>query len=102
MPEHRLCYLWCDGFIPEQCVLDGLSPRITGQVWICDGPREDQWEFTLILNRPVASRAKIDWSSLLPPENVTRWLTLDQPGKRIQIEPSAVVADAGPGFRPSQ
>jgi hypothetical protein len=102
MPQRGLRYLWCDGFIPKQYVLAGLSPRITGQVWICDDSRQDQWEFTLILNSPVESRAKIDWSLLLPRESVTRWLTLDQPGKRIQIEPSAAVADAGTDFRPSQ
>ena len=51
------------------------------------------WEFTLFLNHPVASKAEIDWSAHLPPENVTRWLALDPSSKRIQIEPSAAVPD---------
>jgi hypothetical protein len=93
MPENQLRYLWCDGFIPEQYVLDDLTPRITGRVWICNGPKQDEWEFTLFLSHPARSRAEIEWTSLLPSENVTRWLALDQHGKRVQIEPSAAVAD---------
>jgi hypothetical protein len=93
MPENHLRYLWCDGFIPEQYLLDGPSPRITGRAWICNGPRQDQWVFTLFLNHPVGSRSDIDWPSLLPLENATRWLAVDGAGKRIQIEPSAAVAD---------
>jgi hypothetical protein len=89
MPENHLRFLWCDGFIPQQYLFDGPSPRITGRAWICNGPRQDQWAFTLFLNHPVASRSEIDWPSLLPREDVTRWLAVDPPGKRIQIEPLA-------------
>jgi hypothetical protein len=94
MLENRLRFLWCDGFIPEQYLLEGPSPRIRGRSWICNGPRQDEWEFTLVLNHPVDSLSEIDWASLLPAENVTRWLTADTLGKRIQIDPSAAVADA--------
>jgi hypothetical protein len=93
MPQNALRYLWCDGFIPEQYLPDDAPPRITGRVWICNGPTQHEWEFTLFLDHPVGSVAEIVWSALLPAENVTRWLTLDQPGKRIQIEPSAAIAD---------
>lgn len=94
--KNRLRDLWCDGFIPEQYFLDDPSPRITGRAWICHGTKQDEWEFTLLLSHPVGSRAEIDWSALLPPENVTRWLAFDQPSKRIQIEPSAAIADPCP------
>ena len=46
------------------------------------------------LPHPVDSPDKIDWASLLPAENVTRWLAVDQHDKRIQIEPSAAVPDS--------
>ncbi len=93
MRENHLRGFWCDGFIPAQYLLEGPSPCIKGRAWICNGPRQDEWKFTLFLNHPAGSSSEIDWASLLPAENVTRWLAVDAKGKRIQIEPSAAVAD---------
>jgi hypothetical protein len=93
MPDRYLQHLWCDGLTPEQHLLDDSMPRITGQAWICNGPTQDKWTFTLLLPHPVSSREEIDWASLLPPENVTRWLTLDRHGNCIQIDPSAPVPE---------
>ncbi len=92
MPERHMQYLWCDGLVPEQFLLDGPTPRIIGRAWICNGSRQDEWEFTLFLSARSA-RAEIDWAALLPAEDVTRWLAFDPEGKRIQIEPTAAVAD---------
>jgi hypothetical protein len=94
MPQNQLRCLWCDGFIPAQYLLDGPAPCIKGRAWICNGPKQDEWEFIVFLNHPVGSASEIDWDSLLPPANVTRWLAVDPSGKRIQIEPSAAVVDA--------
>jgi hypothetical protein len=93
MKDKDLRHLWCDGFIPEQYLLHSSEPRITGRAWICNGTRQDQCQFTLFLPHPVRSRDEIDWASMLPPENRTRWLALDATGKRIQIEPSSAVPD---------
>jgi hypothetical protein len=93
MSDNHLRFLWCDGFTPQRYLLDDPTPRITGRAWICNGQRQDEWDFTLFLPHPVDSPDKIDWASLLPSENVTRWLAVDQRGKRIQIEPSAAVPD---------
>jgi hypothetical protein len=93
MKDWDLRHLWCDGFIPERYRLSGSEPRITGRAWICYGTRQHEWKFTLFLPHPVGSREEIDWASLLPAENVTRWLALDQVGKHIQMEPSAAVPD---------
>jgi hypothetical protein len=92
MPEDRLRYLWCDGFLPGQYLLDGNRPRITGTAWICNGLKQDEWRFTLFLPRRVAAPHEIEWASLLPPQDVTRWLAVDQQAKCIQIEPSAACA----------
>src|SRR5207249_11554058 len=101
--ENRLRFLWCDGFIPEQYLLEGPSPCIKGRAWICNGPRQDEWTFTLFLNQRVGSPSEIDWAALLPPENATRWLAVDPPSKRIQIEPSAAVPDGSqPGAAPTR
>ncbi|HZY90567.1 MAG TPA: hypothetical protein VFE78_37440 [Gemmataceae bacterium] len=93
MKDWGLRHLWCDGFIPEQYRRSGPEPRITGRAWVCYGARQDEWKFTLFLPCLVGSREEIDWVSLLPPENVTRWLALDQADQHIQIEPSAAVPD---------
>ncbi len=94
MPERHLRCLWCDGFTAEHYVLDAPSPCIMGRAWICTGRMQDIWHFTLFLKHPASSPAEIDWASLLPPDDVTRWLAVDRRGKRLQIEPSAAVADA--------
>ncbi len=93
MPERRLQFMWCDGFIPCEYILDGPPPRIVGRAWICYGQRQAEWKFTLLLPRPFGSREQIDWASLFPPENMTRWLALDEAGRRIEIEPAAAVPD---------
>jgi hypothetical protein len=93
MSENCLRFRWCDGFMPQRYQLSGPSPYIRGRAWICNGPIQEQWEFTLFLRQSVDSRSGIDWSSLLPPENVTKWIAVDLPGKRIEIEPSAAVPD---------
>jgi hypothetical protein len=93
MPERHMQYMWCDGLVPEQFLLDDPTPRIIGRAWICNGPRQAQWAFTIFLPSPVGSRAEIDWAAMLPAEDVTRWLAFDLEGKRIQIEPAAAVAD---------
>jgi hypothetical protein len=103
--EYRLCrefagmkdlylrYLWCDGFTPQKYLMDDPVPRITGRVWICDGLKQAEWEFTLFLPHPVRSREAIDWAEQFPAENVTQWLAVDRRKARIEIEPSAAVPD---------
>ncbi len=96
LPDKHLRYLWCDGLLPTEYLLAGPSPRIKGRAWICQGHQQDEWDVTLFLNRPVESPSQIDWSSLLPPENVTRWLAVDLPSKRIEMQPSGAVPDTIP------
>lgn len=94
MRDNHIRHLWCDGFIPSQYLVEDRVPRITGLAWIGNMPNEEEWEFTLFLSHPIPSRSQVDWESLLPPENMTRWLSVDLAGKRIQIENAAAVADA--------
>jgi hypothetical protein len=96
MADERLQHFWCDGFTPRQYFLDGPEPRIVGHAWICEDQHQQEWEFTLFLRRPDASRESIHWPSLLPGENVTCWVAMDIEGKRIQIEPGAAIPDFEP------
>jgi hypothetical protein len=49
MPERRFQSLWCDGFIPNEYQINTASPRIIGEVWICNGQKQSKWGFTLLL-----------------------------------------------------
>ena len=93
MPARELRRFWCDGFIPERYLLDDSPPRIVGQVWICEHRDQENWEFVLLLPHSLRSRDEINWKSLVPPADVTRWMTLDKRAKRIKLEPAAAVAD---------
>ena len=71
MEDRALRSLWCDGFIPEQFLLEDPTPRITGRTWIGIGPRkQERWEFTLFLPRPVRTREDLSWDELgvVPPD----------------------------------
>lgn len=93
MPENDFRFLWCDGFIPTQYLLAAPLPCIKGRAWICNGPRQDEWDFTLILNQSVDSRSEIDWSSLLPPDDATEWMDVDLSRKHIEINPTIAVVE---------
>ena len=93
MSEGRMRNRWCDGITPGAYLLNDPKPRILGHAWICNGPDQEEWKFELLLPEKFGSRDEIDWQSLFPAENVTRWLALDQPRKLVQIEPSAAVPD---------
>jgi hypothetical protein len=93
MPTGKLQRMWCDGLVPKQYFVSGRRPRIIGTAWICGGTDQREWEFILRLPSRINSREEIDWSSLLPPENVTRWISIDEERGRIQIEPAAAIPD---------
>jgi hypothetical protein len=93
LPERRYQYFWCDGFIPSQYLLDHPRPQIMGKVWICNGPAQDEWDFALLLPRPFGAREEIDWASLRPPKDVTRWMAFDEGHRYIEIEQAVAVPD---------
>src|SRR5437868_6697848 len=93
LPERRYQCFWCDGFLAGDSILDGPSPWITGKCWICNGPKQDEWDFALYLLAPVGSREEIDWAALHPAENVTRWVSFDEKRRYIEIEPAIAVPD---------
>lgn len=93
MPEKRLRYFWCDGFLPETYDLEGVSPRITGRCWICNGSLQAEWDFALLLPHAVSSREEIDWGSLLPARNATCWMCFDEERRYLEMEPAIAVPD---------
>ena len=93
LPDRRHQHFWCDGFVPSQYLVDGHVAKITGTVWICNGPQQSEWQFVLLLPRTYPSREDIEWASLLPPENTTRWMSFDENTREIEIDPAAAEPD---------
>jgi hypothetical protein len=86
MEDKALRSLWCDGFIPEQYLLDAPTPRITGCAWIGIGPRkQERWKFVLSLDGTTGSRDEISWDALLPPDEATGWLMIDPEARWMQL-----------------
>jgi hypothetical protein len=94
--ERRYLCFWCDGFTPSEYVLDDPKPRIIGTAWICKGPQQAEWNYALLLPSKVNSREEIDWAALLPPDNVTRWMAVDEYRRYIEIEPAVAAPDREP------
>ncbi len=89
---------WCDWLEPRRYILDGPSPRITGRVGFVNGRDAWRWRFTLSLGRPVGPAPEIAWATLLPPEGSVAWLSSDESGEAIWIDPRAgarIVAEPG-------
>ena len=91
----RLRFLWCDGFVPEEYRLSGDSPVVQGKVWIGGqkSRRQESWEFVLRLPIDTSGREEVDWSSVLPVEGVTGWLSPDPDRKLLEMEPAAAYPD---------
>lgn len=92
--QRRYQYFWCDGLVPFQYQLSVPLPRITGRCWICNGHLQDEWEFALLLPKPCESRDEIDWQSLLPPQDRTRWMSIDEGRRFLEMEPAVAVPDS--------
>jgi hypothetical protein len=93
MADRYLQYLWCDGFIPVQYLLEDDPPQIIGRVWICNDRKQDQWDFTLFLPAQVESRNANEWRALIPARDTTCWIAVDRDRKRLEVEPAAAVPD---------
>jgi len=93
-PTPDLKGLWCDGFIPEQFEA-GVPSQYVGRVWMGrGGTHQEQWRFVLLLSNNVQSLHAIDWSTLLPPEDATGWLSLSTADRTTKINPAVARPDS--------
>ena len=92
--DDRLRGLSCDGLAPKRYHWAENGTRVTGTAWML-GRRDDApWHFTLIARGHVRSWDDADWDALLPPDDVTGWLSLDPETKTLRIDPAAAYPDA--------
>ena len=85
--------LWCDGFIAETYLLQDSPPSIQGRTWIGIGDTQEPWRFTLVLDAPADNKDVLQWSSLLPADGVTGWLSVIPEAKRIEIHSGEAIPD---------
>ena len=88
--------VWCDGFAPEMFQLIGGRPTITGGVWLGkSGYRggQEHWRFSLLLPESIRGEQDIEWAAILPHDDVTGWLWLDQSRRLMKLDPAAAYPD---------
>lgn len=98
MRDITLRGVWCDGFLPDPEVqISRRHRRIAGKVWIgFGGSRQELWGFHLLLGGMVKDPQQIDWPALLPPDEVTGWLSMYFESKLMTLRPYAAYPDLEP------
>lgn len=90
----RLRHYWCDGLVAETFDLAATQPNVRGRAW-CGQTGQENWTFTLLLGRAVASRQDIGWSALLPGDDMTGWFSPDPRGRTMRIDPGSAYNEVG-------
>ncbi len=83
---------WCDWFEPKRYLIGGPSPRITGNVGFVNGGRARQRRFTLLVGCLSESHSEVEWAALIPSDDSDEWLSLDESGELIVIDPQKGVS----------
>jgi hypothetical protein len=85
MSDNALRHMWCDG-VRGDIVRREVGPAcLCGSIWIGkDGQTATQ--FTMALPDNITSRDDIVWSKLMPPEDMTAWLSVDVKRKLVTID----------------
>lgn len=60
----------------------------------CGNVGLERWGFTLLVGQDVESHEQIDWSTLLPDERLTGWLSPDEDTKTVRMDPLSGYDDA--------
>jgi hypothetical protein len=83
---------WCDGLIPEEYDLRADEPCIRGTAF-CGPSGQERWRFTLLVEPGATAPAEIDWTSLLPADDVTGWLSPRRRERALIIDPHSAHPD---------
>jgi hypothetical protein len=83
---------WCDGLIPVDYDLRADEPCIRGTAF-CGPSGQERWRFTLLIGSGANSPAEIDWTSLLPPDDVTGWLSPHPHERTMILDPRSAYPD---------
>jgi hypothetical protein len=85
MNDRELRSMWCDGIRGDMVRPEAGPAYMSGTTWIGkDG--QTAMHFTMALDDSVVGEDGIVWSKLMPPENVTAWLSVDPKRKLVTID----------------
>jgi hypothetical protein len=95
MSDPKMRRAWCDGFMPDRkFVATDKGCHIAGQVWMTDSVgSQSLWNFVVLLGPVVVPREEVEWSQVLPAENMTGWLSMDFENKFMKIKPRGAYPD---------
>lgn len=78
----------------QSLLLIRLGAQQTACSWLPDtNVRQERSCCSTVLNPSWRSLEDIEWASLLPPPDMTRWISFDEHERYIEIDPAAVVPD---------
>ena len=85
MNDSILRHMWCDGIRGDIVRPEAGPAYMYGTIWIGkDG--QTAMQFTMALLDNIASQDGIVWSTLMPPEDMTAWLSVDVKRKLVAID----------------
>lgn len=83
--ECRAVGMWCDGIIASVVHREEDPVRVSGQAWVGLGPtQQEAWAFELLLPAGV-DPDEVGRVDMVPPDDVTGWLTIDRTAKRLVV-----------------
>jgi len=103
LKDKELCALSCYGFDDWSFSPHELGTRIVGHTWI-GRDEQEEWEFELIVRRPIEAVEDLKWDELLPHDALTGWMWVDLQRKQLKLDPAIAYATSGskttmqPGF----
>jgi hypothetical protein len=85
MTENALRHMWCDGIRGAIMRPEAGPAHMYGTIWIGkDG--QTAMQFTMALPDNITSKDGIVWSTLMPPEDMTAWLSVDFKQNLVTID----------------
>jgi hypothetical protein len=85
MTDNALRHMWCDGIRGDVIRPEAGPAHIYGTIWIGkDGQTAMPFKMTLPGN--ITGKDGIAWSTLMPPEDMTAWLSVDLKRKLVTID----------------
>jgi hypothetical protein len=85
MDDKVLIGMWCDGIRGDIVRPEGGRAYLYGTIYL-GKTGQTPMEFKMNLPDNIASKDDIVWSKLLPPEDMTAWLSVDPKRKLAMID----------------
>jgi hypothetical protein len=78
--------MWCDGLLPGAESLEGPTPTVSGDAWICFGNEQQRWRFTALVPSTKVKNGRLVTDGLLPDRERTDWVRVDLDAREIELD----------------